>query len=154
MKVIVFLFTIGLAVSASAKDKIGPWINASVGLGAIDSQAAGSWNVSAGSKFSSRLFGGVFGNGCIGVDGDVVSVFALGMRGYPVKKSGFNLTGGLGTGWVNKGKTRTVKSSILLGIGHDFALTKNLYLTPYMNSVGLDLWQIHLFQWGVGITLK
>lgn len=81
-------------------------------------------------------------------------------RFYPSATGGFFLTGGVGLGTIYAkvdgfGSDRENGIGVLLGIGYDFRVGKNVSLTPYWNgfAVKTDNSDANVGQIGLGVTV-
>ena len=82
------------------------------------------------------------------------------VRYYPMLRSGFFLTGGLGLGSVHAsvdglGSETDLGLGALLGVGYDWRVGANVSVTPYWNgyAVSVDAADMNVGQLGVAITV-
>jgi hypothetical protein len=103
----------------------------------------------------------LFGVGTTGfsrtVDGDTLSLGTLDarFRFYPKPTNGFFLTGGLGVGTAEYAGESEVGFGVILGLGYDARVGKNISITPFWNGIGMsfDGVGVNFGQIGVGITI-
>jgi hypothetical protein len=142
----------------------GFWFNAGFGFGALgcdgcDGTLKGaSGGLSLGGTINDKL---LLGAGTTGyyksVDGNTISAGTLDarLRFYPVRTSGFFLTGGVGLGHISFDTVTEYGVGVVLGLGWDIRVRPNLSLTPFWNGAGIgtanDTFTVG--QFGLGITL-
>ena len=142
----------------------GLWLNAGLGFGSFGcgscdgTLSGGSGGLSLGTTINDRL---LLGGGTTGyyrsVDGSPVSVGTLDarLRFYPVPRSGFFLTGGIGLGHISIDSETEYGVGVVLGLGWDIRIRSNLSLTPFWNGIGVSTSNAdaHFGQLGLGITV-
>lgn len=162
--------TTPLAAQAQGRQhREGFWINGGIGLGWLDCQNCSdltnglAWQLSLGGTLSQHLYLGASTNGWVKSEDSgtlSVSLLAAIVRVYPWSAKGFFLTGGLGIasldfdGPTSQRKTRT-GSGVILGLGYDIRVGKNVSLTPFWNGVGIDYdpGDANFGQLGLSVTL-
>ena len=82
------------------------------------------------------------------------------LRFYPVRTSGFNLTGGLGLGTVSLGVANVGRASeagvgLMLGLGWDIRVAPNVSLSPFYNGFAVQTTNADAYvdQVGLAITI-
>jgi len=148
----------------------GFWFNGGLGYGSMGCQnCAGeringfSGGLSAGASISPRV---LLGAGTAGwyrsEDGVSLSsgTFDARVRFYPVVKSGFFITGGLGLGHLNVavqglGSESEYGVGALFGLGWDIRVARNVSLTPFYNGFAVQTSNAdaNVGQIGIGITI-
>jgi len=147
----------------------GFWFNAGFGFGSAGCQtcfgraSGASGGLSLGGTVSERL---LFGVGTTGwyrsENGVAVNVGTLDarLRFYPVRTSGFNLTGGLGLGTVSLGVANVGRASeagvgLMLGLGWDIRVAPNVSLSPFYNGFAVQTTNADAYvdQVGLAITI-
>jgi hypothetical protein len=143
----------------------GFWFNGGLGYGsATCSTCAFSWSglglgVSLGGTVNDRLLVGIGEAGYVRVvDGSALSVGTtdLRLRFYPVRTSGFFLTGGIGLGTIRLDDAAVHGAGVVLGVGWDIRVGANVSLTPFWNGVGVATssnTNASVGQLGLGITV-
>jgi len=153
----------------SPQSREGFWFNAGFGFGAAGCQtcfgraSGASGGLSLGGTVSDRL---LFGVGTTGwyksENGVAVNVGTLDarLRFYPVRTSGFNLTGGLGLGTMSLGVANVGTASeagvgLMLGLGWDIRIASNVSLSPFYNGFAVRTTNADAYvdQIGLGITI-
>lgn len=151
-------------VGSAAPARSGFWFNAGMGYGSLgcencSSREGGlSGNLSLGGTITDRFLLGVGTTGWTKEEfGLRVSVGTLDarMRFYPVRTSGFFLTGGLGLGTLSVDDESETGLGLMLGVGWDIRVGRNVSLTPFYNgfAMGNDNVDANVGQIGIGITL-
>ena len=142
----------------------GLWFNGGGGFGSLscngcDSLSGISGGLSLGVTINERI---LLGAGTTGyyksIDRSVLSVGTLDarVRFYPVRASGFFLTGGLGLGHLSFNSSETqFGAGVVLGLGWDIRVGSNLSLTPFWNGIGVTTRfnDASVNQFGVGLTV-
>jgi hypothetical protein len=150
----------------------GLWFNGGLGVGwagcvdCLGRETGASGGLSLGGTLSDRVLLGVGTTGWYkSVDGVTLSggTFDARLRFYPVKQSGFFVTGGAGLGsiavkvgtLVGDLSDRENGLGLLFGLGWDVRVGRNVSLTPFYNgfAVGVDSGTFFVDQIGVGITI-
>jgi hypothetical protein len=155
------------AVGRPAQTRNGLWFNAGMGFESLGCEDCGvrtnglSGGLSLGGTISDRV---LFGIGTAGwaktEDGETFTVGLLDarVRVYPVRTSGFFLTGGVGLGTVSNLSyldESEVGLGILLGVGWDVRVSRNVSLTPFWNGFAMSNSSLdaNVGQFGIGITI-
>lgn len=143
----------------------GFWFNAGLGFGSLscsdcDFALSGvSGGLSLGSTINDRL---LFGVGTTGYYKPIArSTLSAGtldarLRFYPVRTSGFFLTGGMGLGHISIDNETEYGVGVVLGLGWDIRVGSNVSLTPFWNGVGVATSSnsnASVGQLGLGITI-
>lgn len=170
---LVCLATVAGASTAAGQDnpqaRQGFWFSGGLGWGTLgcadcDGRTGGfSGGLSLGATLSSKLLLGVGTTGWTkSEDGATLTVGTLDarVRFYPSAKGGFYLTGGAGIGTVSAemagfGSGSETGVSMLLGLGYDIRLGKNVSLTPYWHGYAVQAENVdsNIGQFGMAITL-
>ncbi|HEU4799029.1 MAG TPA: hypothetical protein VFS94_00230 [Gemmatimonadales bacterium] len=166
---------LALALSATpalAQDmpaRSGFWFSGGLGAGSLGCDGCDgrttsfSGNLTFGGTLSDRVLLGVGTTGWTkSEDGASLTVGTLDarVRYYPMLRSGFFLTGGLGLGSVHAsvdglGSETDLGLGALLGVGYDWRVGANVSVTPYWNgyAVSVDAADMNVGQLGVAITV-
>jgi Bacterial SH3 domain len=148
----------------------GFWFNAGLGFGSyscetcISRVSGGSGDLSLGGTINDRV---LLGGGSTGyfrsfADGSALGVGTLDarVRVYPIRTSGFFLMGGIGLGTISFAETGFITYTengvgVVLGLGWDIRVRRNLSLTPFWNGVGVSTANRNagFGQLGLGITV-
>lgn len=142
----------------------GFWFSAGLGYGSLGCQDCFgredglSGGLSFGSVVNDRL---LFGVGTTGfaktVLGETFTVGTLDarIRFYPVRTSGFFLSGGLGLGTVSYGSESEFGVGAMLGLGWDIRVGRNVSLTPFWNGFAMSNSNVdaNVGQIGIGFTI-
>ena len=147
----------------------GFWFNGGLGYGWLGCQGGFgreggfSGGLSAGGAVSPRVLLGVGTSGWYkSVDGVTLTGGTLDgrIRFYPVLRSGFFLTGGLGLGNLSLGvngfgSETEYRVGALFGVGWDLRVGRNVSLTPFYNGFAVQTENVdaNVGQIGVGITI-
>ena len=77
------------------------------------------------------------------------------LRFYPGRRSGFFLTGGAGVGHVSLAGETANGFGVILGVGWDIPVARNVSLTPFYNGIGMNssLGGVNIGQLGIGVTI-
>jgi hypothetical protein len=156
--------TAGDAVGGHPQTREGFWFNAGLGLGSlgcdncVGRENGLSGNLSLGGKISDRVLLGVGTTGWAKSEGGetlTVGTLDARVRFYPVLKSGFFLTGGLGVGDVSFAGDSEFGLGVVLGIGWDIRVGRNVSLTPFYNGFAMrsSVADANVGQLGIGITI-
>jgi hypothetical protein len=91
------------------------------------------------------------------IDGETFSVGTLDarVRFYPMRESGFNLTTGLGLGSMSYAGDSELGVGVMLGVGWDIRVAKNVSLSPFWNGFAMRNSNVdaNVGQIGIGITI-
>ena len=142
----------------------GFWFSAGLGYGTLGCQDCFgredglSGGLSFGSVVNDRL---LFGVGTTGfaktVLGETFSVGTLDarVRFYPVRTSGFFLNGGIGLGSVSYAGDAEFGVGVMLGLGWDIRVGRNVSLTPFWNGFAMSNSNVdaNVGQIGIGFTI-
>jgi hypothetical protein len=151
------------AAPRAPQTRAGLWFNGGLGFGSFscngcDGRLSGlSGGLSLGTTIDERLLVGIGTAGYArSVDGTLLSVGTLDARArfYPVRTSGFFMTGGLGLGTLSVDSITEHGVAAVLGLGWDVRVRPNLSLTPFWNGIGISAGPGEGFgQLGLGITV-
>lgn len=148
----------------------GFWFNAGLGYGSLgcqdcDSRESGITGAIAvgGTLAGGKLYLGAGSNGWTkeedGLRLSVSTLTAL-LRWYPSATGGFFVLGGLGVGQVKLSlddvSVEKTGGAVLLGLGYDIRVGRNVSLTPFWNGYGIqaeDDVDANVGQLGIGITV-
>jgi hypothetical protein len=143
----------------------GVWFNAGFGFGSLTCSdcdftlSGASGGLSLGTTINDRL---LFGVGTTGyykpIAGSTLTLGTLDarLRFYPVRTSGFFLTGGMGLGHISLDNETEYGFGLVLGLGWDIRVGSNVSLTPFWNGVGVATSSnvnASVGQIGLGITI-
>jgi len=142
----------------------GFWFSAGLGFGSLGCEdCVGrddglSGGMSLGTAVGERVLVGVGTTGFAKtVDGDMFSVGTLDarVRFYPSRTSGFFMNGGLGVGTMTYAGHSEVGVGLMLGLGWDIRLGKNVSLTPFWNGFAMSNANVdaNVGQLGIGFTI-
>jgi len=143
----------------------GVWFNAGFGLGTLSCLECDGWlngfsgGLSVGKTVSDRLLLGVGTTGyyksVLGIGLGAGSVADARLRFYPVRTSGFFVTGGMGLGSISIADESEYGLSTVLGLGWDVRVASNVSLTPFWNGIGVVTSNANasVGQIGLGITI-
>jgi len=142
----------------------GFWFSAGLGFGTLGCQdCIGredglSGGLSLGTAVGDRVLVGVGTTGFARtVDGATFSVGTLDarVRFYPSRTSGFFLNGGAGLGSISYAGESEVGVGVMLGLGWDIRLGKNVSLTPFWNGFAMSNANVdaNVGQLGIGFTI-
>jgi hypothetical protein len=146
--------TAGDVVGGHPQTREGFWFNAGLGIGSLGCEDCG--------ERENGLSGGVLlGVGTTGwaksEAGETLTVGTLDarLRFYPARKSGFFVTGGLGLGAIRFAGESEYGLGLVLGVGWDIRVGRNVSLTPFYNGFAMrsDLADANVGQLGIGITI-
>lgn len=157
--------TVAPAQAANKHARSGFWFNGGLGYGTMgcddcdgERENGLSGNLTFGGTVSQRFLIGFGTAGFVkSVDGETLSMghYDARIRFYPSRTNGFFITGGAGIGVVAFAGESESGFSMLLGIGHDIRVGKNVSLTPFWNgfatSVDSATWNVG--QIGIGVTI-
>jgi hypothetical protein len=142
----------------------GFWFNAGLGYGSLGCEdcvgrdGGLSGGLSLGTTVNDKL---LFGVGTTGfaktVLGETFSVGTLDarVRFYPSRISGFFLNGGIGVGSVSYAGESEFGVGVMLGLGWDIRVGKNVSLTPFWNGFAMSNSNVdaNVGQIGLGFTI-
>jgi len=142
----------------------GFWFNAGLGYGSLGCQDCGSregglsGNVTAGGTINDRF---LIAFGTAGftksVEGErfYMGLYDARIRFYPSSTNGFFVTGGAGIGRVSFLGESETGFGLLLGLGYDIRVAKNVSLTPFWNGYAMSSSNLdaNVGQLGIGITI-
>jgi hypothetical protein len=142
----------------------GFWFNLGMGFGTlgcedcIGREDGLSGGLSLGSVVSDRVLIGIGTTGFAKeVAGEILSVGTLDarMRFYPVRTSGFFLNGGIGVGSLSFAGDSEFGLGLMLGLGWDIRVGKNVSLTPFWNGFAMSNSNAdaNVGQLGIGFTI-
>jgi hypothetical protein len=142
----------------------GFWFNVGLGFGSLGCEDCStregglSGGLSLGGPITDRVLLGVGTAGWAKeVAGETLSVGVLDarVRFYPVRTSGFFLTGGLGVGSVSFAGESEFGAGALVGLGWDIRVSRNVSLTPFWNGFAMSNadGDANVGQIGFGVTI-
>lgn len=142
----------------------GFWFNAGLGYGSLGCddctgrEGGGSGGLSLGGTITDRFLLGVGTTGWTKEEfGErlTVGTLDLRMRFYPVRTSGFFLTAGIGVGTVTFADETESGAGVVIGVGWDVRLSRNVSLTPFYSGFAVrnDNVDANVGQIGLGITV-
>lgn len=148
----------------------GLWFNAGLGYGSLgcdictDTAGGGSGGLSFGWTINERLRLGFGTTGYYRSFENSVAVSASTLDAlvlfYPVRTSGFLVTGGVGVGTISAaarglGSASETGVGVVLGVGWDLPLGSKISLTPFWNgfAVRTSHFVVNVGQLGLGITV-
>lgn len=166
--IVALLFLATTTASAQVQRK-GFWFSGGLGYGSVscddcdDRTGGGAGYLSLGGTVSPRWLLGVGTAGYTRDDDGVtysVGTLDFRVRFYPSVTGGFFLTGGIGFGSIRVDVEDGPEDSesggaLLLGLGYDVQIGRNVSLTPFANAfgVGNDDTDANVLQIGLGITV-
>jgi hypothetical protein len=150
--------------TAHLQAREGFWFNAGLGFGSfgcencIGRDNGLSGGLSLGGAISDRVLLGVGTTGFAKeIDDEIFSVGTLDarVRVYPVRTSGFFLNGGVGLGSMSYAGESEIGVGVMLGVGWDIRLGRNVSLTPFWNGFAMSNANVdgNVGQLGVGVTI-
>jgi hypothetical protein len=142
----------------------GFWFNAGLGFGSLGCDACAgredglSGGLSLGGRITDRLLLGVGTTGWAKeMAGELFTVGTLDvrLRFYPVRTSGFFLTGGVGAGSISVGDESEIGLGVVLGVGWDIRVGRNVSLSPFYNGFAMrnSIADANVGQLGIGVTI-
>lgn len=152
------------SVTGHPQTREGFWFNAGFGYGSLgcESCAGRASGLSGGLSLGGTMTPHVLlGFGTTGwtksVGGERLSAGTLDLRTryYPVTRSGFFLTGGIGVGSVSFAGDSESGVGVVIGVGWDIRVGKNTSLTAFYNGFAMsnaDL-DANVGQIGIGVTI-
>lgn len=165
---VVMLMIVSSTLSAQQTRK-GFWFNAGLGYGSLgcddctDREGGLSGGLSLGGTLNQHWLLGVGTSGWSKEETGVkleTGTLDLRVRFYPSATGGFFLTGGVGFGTIYAkvdgfGSDRENGAGLLLGLGFDARIGKNVSLTPFWNgfAVRTDNSDVNVGQIGLGVTV-
>ena len=160
------------ATPASAQQphtRQGFWINAGLGFGSLgcddcdQREGALSGQFGIGGTLSQKVIIGLMTNGWTKTEDGVtltVGTAVAGIRFYPSATGGFFLTGGVGLGTLSAdidgfGSDSESGTGVMLGLGWDFRIGRNVSLTPFWNGFAMssDEADANVGQIGLSVTV-
>jgi hypothetical protein len=153
-----------VAPTARPHVREGFWFNAGLGFGSFGCEnCVGrdnglSGGLSLGGAISDRVLLGVGTTGFAKeIDDEIFSVGTLDarVRVYPVRTSGFFLNGGVGFGSMSYAGESEIGVGVMLGVGWDIRVGRNVSLTPFWNGFAMSNANVdgNVGQLGIGITV-
>jgi len=142
----------------------GFWFNAGLGFGSLGCdncifrENGLSGGLSLGSTLGDKWLLGVGTTGWAKeTDGEMLTVGTLDarFRFYPARSSGFFLTGGVGLGTVTFLNESEFGVGVVLGVGWDIRVGRNVSLTPFYNGFAMrnSITDANVGQLGLGVTI-
>ena len=141
----------------------GFWFNAGLGYGSLSCQdctgrASGlSGGLSLGGTITPRTLLGWHDRPTKNVDGGRLTAGTadLRVRFYPVIRSGFFLTGGIGIGSVSFDGDSEHGLGVVIGLGWDVRVSRNTSLTVFYNGFAMSNANLdaNVGQIGIGVTI-
>lgn len=142
----------------------GFWFNVGLGFGSLGCQDCAtregglSGGLSLGGAITDRVLLGVGTAGWAKeIAGETLSVGVLDarVRFYPVRTSGFFLTGGLGVGSISFAGESEFGAGAVVGLGWDILVSRNVSLTPFWNGFAMSNsnGDANVGQIGLGVTI-
>lgn len=152
------------APAARPHTRNGFWFNAGLGFGSsgcqdcFGRQDGLSGGLSLGTTVSDRVLLGVGTTGFAKtILGETFSVGTLDarVRFYPVRSSGFFLNGGIGLGSMSYAGESEFGVGVMLGLGWDIRVGRNVSLTPFWNGFAMSNSSVdaNVGQLGIGFTI-
>ena len=153
-----------VATAARPHVREGLWFNVGLGFGSfgcencVTRDSGLSGGLSLGGPIGERV---LLGAGTTGfakqIDDEIFSVGTLDarVRVYPVRTSGFFLNGGVGLGTMTFAGESEIGIGVMLGVGWDIRVGRNVSLTPFWNGFAMSNANVdgNVGQLGVGITV-
>jgi len=142
----------------------GFWFNGGLGYGSLGCQDCGSregglsGNLTVGGTLNDRFLI-AFGTAAYtkSVEGErfTVGLYDARIRFYPSRTNGFFVTGGAGIGRVSFLGESETGFGLLLGLGYDIRVARNVSLTPFWNGYAMSSSNVdaNVGQLGIGITI-
>jgi hypothetical protein len=151
-------------VGARPQIREGFWFNAGMGFGTLgcedclDRNNGLSGGISLGRTINDRVLLGLGTTGWAkSVDGEILTVGTLDVRTriYPVRAAGFFLTGGVGLGSLSYVGESEFGLGVILGVGWDIRVGRNVSLTPFWNGFAMRNSNVdaNVGQLGIGVTI-
>jgi hypothetical protein len=140
----------------------GFWFNVGLGVGSLGCELCSdrvtglSGGLSLGRAINEHVLFGVGTAGWARSDTDLsTGLVDARFRFYPSKTNGFFITTGLGIGGVTDGFTTEVGLGLILGVGADIRVGRNVSLTPFWNGFAMrsSVEDFNVGQLGLGVTL-
>lgn len=151
------------------QERQGFWFNAGLGYGSLgqtdaDAREGGlSGGLQVGGTISPKLLVGAGSNAWTkSEDGATLTAatYTALVRFYPSVSGGFFLNGGVGIGRVDLsidglGSASETGLGVMLGLGYDFRVGRNVSLTPFWNGAAIrnDGGSANFGQLGLGVTV-
>jgi hypothetical protein len=151
-------------VAGRPQTREGFWFNAGMGVGSLGCQncvardTGLSGGLSLGGRISDKVLLGIGTTGFAkSIGGEILTVGTLDarLRFYPARQSGFFLTGGIGVGSVSFAGESHFGAGVVLGVGWDIRVARNVSLTPFYNGFAMrsSIADANVGQLGIGITI-
>ncbi len=148
---------------AAVPERHGFWVNFGMGYGSLgcdncDGREGGlSGNLSLGGTVNDHLLLGVGTTGWVKETlGErlTAGTFDFRVRVYPVRTSGFFITGGLGAGSVSYADENELGVGVVIGVGWDLRVGRNISLTPFYNGFAMRNENVdaNVGQIGIGVS--
>lgn len=169
LAVAAFLLVLPSASAQHPQVREGFWISGGLGFGSLgcqdcsDRESGLSGQLSLGGTLSQHVYLGASSNAWTKSENGAtltVGMLSAMVRVYPSSTGGFFLTGGLGIGSVKLdysgfGSDSETGTGVLLGVGYDFRVGRNVSLTPFWNgfAVDYDPGDANVGQLGLSVTL-
>lgn len=142
----------------------GFWFNVGLGWGSagceecLSRDNGLSGGLSLGGAVSNRVLLGVGTTGFAkSIEGELLSIGTLDarIRVYPSLRSGFFLNGGLGVGTFSYADDTEFGLGLMLGVGWDIRVGRNVSLTPFWNGGAMQNSTVdaNFGQIGIGVTI-
>ena len=146
----------------------GFWFNAGLGIGSLGcEECVGRTNglsggISLGGRLTDKLLLGGGSTGWTKESGGArlsVSTLDARLRFYPMRTSGFFITGGAGVGTLTISARSESRSEfglgVIFGVGWDIRVASNVSLTPFYNGFAMvnSLVDANVGQLGLGVTI-
>jgi len=150
--------------STPSQAREGFWFNAGLGSGSLGCdncilrQNGLSGGLSLGTTLGDKWLLGVGTTGWAkDIDGETLTVGTLDtrVRFYPARSSGFFLTGGVGLGTFSFRNESEFGAGVILGVGWDIRVSRNVSLTPFYNGFAMrnSTTDANVGQLGLGVTI-
>jgi hypothetical protein len=149
--------------AGTGQEREGFWFNAGLGYGSAQCDgcipiSGLSGGLSLGGTISDRVILGAGTTGfarSVGFSTVTIGTIDARLRFYPVRRSGFFMTGGLGIGSITENSVTDYGVGVVLGLGWDIRVKRNLSLTPFWNGIGVSnaVDRVGVGQFGLGITI-
>lgn len=151
-------------VAGHSQARRGAWFSVGMGFGTLGCQDCLvrdnglSGGLSVGGTLGDRVLLGVGTTGWAGnLDGELFTVGTLDarVRVYPARRAGFFLTGGVGVGSIHYAGESEFGLGVVLGVGWDIRVGRNVSLTPFWNGFAManSVVDANVGQIGLGLTI-
>jgi hypothetical protein len=142
----------------------GFWFNAGMGFGSlgcedcVGRETGLSGGLSLGGRINDKWLLGVGTTGWsknLGGENLTVGTLDARFRFYPVRTSGFFLTGGIGAGSISVAGDSEFGVGAVIGAGWDIRVSRNVSLTPFYNGFAMSSSTVdaNVGQLGLGVTI-